>query len=396
MAQQQICGWETGNSREQVSATGTTSQVAGAARSGDFGLRINPTGAAQGFVQVGGVRATIGDTTATALNSGTLYFLFALRIVTAPAASSEEFFGVYGQGGSVMLRGRVNSDRTLGFYSAGTTLLATSTYVVPSNTWVAIGIKHPIGTASTACEVKIYTISADGSAATLQETVACTGDFSYDGTNPGSIALGKVNNRNSQDIDLHYDDLIIDDAAYPSLQRVLRLDPDSNGDTFDWSANPNPGAGSEWSNLDDNPHDSDTTYCNSSTSGQIALTGFETLANAGAAGVLSIGSVKLTAIVRDEGTGGENIIFRIRSGAANSSSTGSDPGASYTGRFRHLSADPATVGVWTESSVNAVQGGVVNNANVAVRSTQHAMMVAYVQSAGASDDMNRLLLLGVG
>lgn len=393
-----ICGgFEHGNNNlERITATGTQSAAAGSARTGDFGLLTNPATTAVGAANMGGVRATVGDTTAAAINTAPLYFDFAFKINTLPSANSEEFFQILNQGSTAMLSGRVNSTGTFAAYMNATTLLATSAATLSTGTWYWVQVKQPTGAAG-AWELKIWSISGDGNAlAGVVETLSGTNDFTFSATNPGSIYLGKVVNRNGETVSYSFDDWFISDTDYHGLGRVSRLDPNEDG-TMDWSALPaDPGAGSRWSQVDDNAHDSDTTYMSSSTSGQVSLFGFETAANAGIAPLLSISGVKLVTAVRDVATGGESLIYRILSGASASSSSGNDPGSSYRGGMRFLTTDPATSAAWTESGINAVQGGVVNNANVEVRCTQVAMMVGWKPVAGASDDMNRLLLLGVG
>lgn len=87
MALLNLIGFETGNLRESITGSGTQSQAAAAARTGDYGQRCNPTTTAVGFYQYGGIRATIGDANAAGINIATLFRSGAFRITTLPAAN---------------------------------------------------------------------------------------------------------------------------------------------------------------------------------------------------------------------------------------------------------------------------------------------------------------------
>ena len=62
---------------------------------------------------------------------------------------------------------------------------------------------------------------------------------------------------------------------------------------------------------------------------------------------------------------------------------------------RILETDPNTSVAWTLAGVDAVQGGAVENNDIAYRCTSVLMMVAYVPGAAASTAHN-LSLLGAG
>ncbi len=357
MAVVAFSGFETGDAVEAAALAGTASVQSSIVRSGGYALRINPATTATGSYLLRGVGATGASAEMSLTNA---YVTAWLYIATLPAADSEEILRV-AAGGALKAALRIASDGTLSLYDqSGGGLVAAGATVLSTGRWYEIRLL--VGTESGfGASDAPYSLAIDGAA-------------EFSGSN-GSLAegvgtrvyAGKVTNRNGQSIDVYWDDLVVDDAAFCANPRVVRLDVDGAGNYTAWTGTS--------ADIDDVPHDSDTTYLASSTSGQAETGALETLGNAG--GQHAVKSVKAIAIVRDEG-GSSSLKLRLRSGSTDSDTTAADPGSTYVARCAYHATDPATGATWATDALIGVEVGVVNNANVAVRCTAACAMVLFV------------------
>ena len=362
MAVLNFCGFETGDSAEAQSTTGTTSIVTSPTNGGVYALRVNPTTSALGNYRFASMSAA--GVATTSMNVATLYQRFYFYITTAPSADREEMLVILDTGGSQKAAICLNSSRQLEFYNNADSLVSTGATALSTSTWYRIEVKTSTGSGSTAYEVKIDgTSELSGTANTLTN-------------NHGSIRLGKATNRNSRTIDVYYDDWIADDAAYPGAGKCARLAPTANGSTQQFTA----GTGSSnYQEVDEVPTDGDTTYIASTGSAnQTALMDCAAMPSAA-----SINAVK-TYIRARSASGTSSTKVRIKSSGTTSDTTAADWTTSYVNRFKLSVVDPNTSSAWTETNVNAAEFGLVEANAIVNRCTSISGLVDYVPSSGVT------------
>lgn len=377
MSRLNICGFETGDASELYSWSGGTALTIQSTtkRTGSYAAKWKPNGAAsfENFT----VRGLAADGTgANFSDPATIYLRFYLYI--AAAASGDMNLAIFfKRTGGNALKGLLSltSARKLTFLDAGSTT-TTGTTVLSTGQWYRIEAKVGTGASNASWEVKIdgtSEISSSTANLTANGCSECT--FGYRNTAP-------------TDGEIYWDDIAIDDAAYPGAGQVNILKPNATGTTSAWTN----GAGTSPTNVAEVPHDSDTGYITSSTNGNVTTVNLDSSATGGVSG--TIAAVQVVGIVRDEG-GASSMSIRAKSSATNSDTTAVDPGASYTALSKLLATDPNTSAAWTTSGLDALEIGVVNSASVAVRCTALYAMVE-CDGAVAATGYTNLPLLGVG
>lgn len=352
MARVAVCGFEMGDTSELTTPTGTYSIVASPVRSGNYALRVNPTGSATGKAEIGGRAAGGAGTT---LNLATAYHAFYFQYATKPASGSEEIMAVPSMLGSRKFSIRLTSGGVLQAYdSTGTTQLGSDgTTVLVAGQWYLI-------------EAMVGTGAAGSYAVRINLNVELSGTGSLTTSNNQRLQLGKVQNRNSQDVDFFYDDVRIDSAGYPGPARIARMDPDGAGDTTQWTGT--------YADVDEIPHDSDTTYLTTSNSGDVELVSLESANSAGIGG--KILTVVSCAVCRDEG-GASQLKVRLKTDTGTNNTSNVDMGTSYALYAQINETDPGTGAAWLIGALNTMQVGVVANAAVAHRCTALCAMVEF-------------------
>ena len=341
-------GFETGDLTEGTSSSGTVSVQSTVVRSGGYAFRSNPTTTGAGRLDLGGLSAAGAI---AGFNVATIYETVYFRYATRPASADEPIIRHISQLGALKFELRLNSSGQLAAYDSALTLLATGATVLAADTWYRIEVSVGTGT-SAAWEVKINGVSEISGTANLTTS------------NVSDCRLGKSINRNGNTVDFFYDDVCFDDAAYPGAGQVFRMDADNNGAYTAWTG--------VYTDVDDIPHDSDTTYLSNATSGNAETVTLESGASAGLVGTPK--SVKSCAIVRDEG-GSSAIQVRLRSATTDNDTTSSDPGATYVLRALVYNTDPATGAAWLAAALDSLEVGVDNAASVAARCTALSVMV---------------------
>ncbi len=366
-------GWETGNASEvlltsgTVSVQGTTTRGAWSA----YALRTNPgTITGTGSHVIAG-NASSGQTAVSAINVVTIYARFYFRVDTLPSSLNEEFFSFTdNSAGSTKLTLRINSDGTISAYDGTPTLIATGTAVLSTATWYRIEVKG--GTSAGA----VVEWRVDGSV-----DVSTTATLSA--TNYGAIALGKRTNRNSKIIDYYFDDVLVSDSAYPGAGQCGILIPNANGNyTGNWTIGA--GAGSSYQNVDEVPHDSDTTYLVSDLNTAHAETeGMQPASTLSISGTINCAKPCIV-VKRDGGTNG-SIKLRHRSNTTDTDLTGFATTASYTLLAKLLDTDPATSSAWLTGGIDGAEvGALENSAANKSRMTAAYLMVDWTPTAGGS------------
>lgn len=356
MARQLICGFEAGDFSECAATSGTVSIDASVRRSGAFALRAHPAGAATGHVHL---NKRAADGVVTPLNLATIYARAYVLFTTLPAAGSEEILTCDNLFTARKFSVRVTSAGKLQAYDkTGTAQMGSDgATTLTTGRWYCLEVSIATGAAA-AWEVRI-----DGRA-----ELSGTGNLTT--SNAGRFQLGKEVDRNGQSIDVHYDDVAIDDAAYPGPARIVRLAPNAAGSTTQWTG--------DYTDVDEVPHDSDSTYLTTSVSGDVELVNLEGCADQGISGILR--TAMSFAVVRDEG-GTSAFRLRLRSSGTSDNTANLNTGNAYSSIAKVYETDPNTGGAWTAAAIDALQVGVVANAAVAHRCTMMCVFVEFVPQA---------------
>ena len=368
MAIVNFCGFETGDSSECFTASGTFDFAnTSVKRTGTYALRINPTTTATGY----GVVATYSATGVHAIFSiANLFFTFYFRYATKPASNSEEILRVEGSASNGYLR--LRSDGKLELFSTdGTTSHATGTAVLAADTWYRIECNWN-DTANTQ-EIKV-----DGTtdiSGTITTTAANT-----------NIAFGKFANRNGQTIDVFYDDICIDNAGYPGAGEVKIGYPIGAGAASGWTGGTN---SDDFNEVDDGAtqagNDGDTTYIGATAvqdnlDHTFDMSAYATIGISGA-----IGAVKTIVIGRTDSVSGTSAVAhrRIISGVA-TELTALEQTTSYR-TYAAVDVDDTVGGggsAFTSTSFDSVEVGMAANAIAQVQRFTAAYIACW--SAGSS------------
>jgi hypothetical protein len=212
--------------------------------------------------------------------------------VTVPASASEEILSVYDTASAAKFQLRIDSNKNLSAWNGATQLGSTGTTVLNASQWYCIEVR--VGSGVTALwEIRINGASEITATSTLGSSL-----------NTGKWRFGKDANRNSNAVDFYYDDITIDDAAYPGPGSIVRLDPAADVAKTNW-LNQAASSTNLFQSVDDLAsqagHDTDSTYIVTSTSGVVTYTAsFPALSTRQIIG--TINEIKFIAFGRDTGT----------------------------------------------------------------------------------------------
>jgi len=357
-----ITGFESGDISEAYTVNGSNLIQGSTVRTGSYALQTNPTTTNAEYFEL---RRPASDGNDAMLDVTTLFTRFYFRYATKPNSGSEEILAIYNASGSGSNKFdvRIDSDGKLSAWNqAGTTQLgSTGSTVLSSGTWYRIEVKTSTATGTNdAYEIKINGTSELSGAGDLTEVAN------------GAVRLGKVTDQNHQTVDFFYDDVALTQGNYAGHGAVEVMQADGNGNYTAWGA----GTTGTYTDVDEIPHDSDTTYSTSSTSGQAETVTLESAKSASIGG--TINAVKAAAVIRDEG-GSSAIQVRMRSGSTDIDTTSNDPTTSYSLRSLIRSKDPSDGNAWTSSDLDSLEVGVDNAASVASRVTA---LFAFVDFTG--------------
>ena len=368
MALKKIVGFEAGTlttSIELASGSGSSGIVqTSIVHTGTYALRHALSGSGAGASSY--AAHAIGAH--AILNLATAYYRFYFYIATLPAANNEEFALIANGTTTYKMSLRITSAGKIQAYdSAGSQLGSDGATTLVTGNWYKIEIK--CGTGSPAA----YEIKINGS-------VELSGTGNLHANNNDRIWLGKLTNRNGQTVDFYYDDLAIDDAAYPADGGVVCLKPNGDGTYTTWTIGA--GAGDDWTNVEEIPYDGDATYLVSASVGDASTFNLESTATGGISG--TINAVKELALVAKNVPQASNVILRIRSGSTNSDTagTGFTNSPAYAALGYLLAIDPATSLAWDTDALDAVEVGVVMNDVDDARLTACYLMVDFLPAAG--------------
>ncbi len=372
MATLNVAGFDTGDTIEMAATSGTfsvQSSVTRGAWSG-YALRTNPATSGTGFVRTGKI-GTSGTNAAMALTTKA-FARFYFRYDTNPASGDEVLF-LFASGTTVstrLLQVSLNSAGNLLLYSDSTdTLLGTGSTTLSSGVWYRIEVKADVSDRSNL----VYELKIDG-------TSELTGSYASASAVLSWAYFGKSRNANSQSVDYYFDDVRIDNAAYPGDARVTLLLPNANG-TYQ-TATIGAGSGSHYQVVDDVPHNGDTDYL--VTDGITGHAETEALADTTSAGVSgTVNAAKPMVIVKRDGATNGGLKIRLRSASTDSDTFGSTSSTSaYTQVANVYDTDPATSVAWTTGGIDGAEVGAVEQLANKTRMTFCGLVVDYTPSGG--------------
>lgn len=233
---------------------------------------------------------------------------------------------------------RFNTQGRIQVYRAGTWMADVKGYQVMHNQWQYIEFKVTINNTTGSFEVRI-----NGKSYLTQSSV--------DTQNGGTAELRKVElyGSNGQGF---WDNLYVDDATFHGPCRVNSLLPNGD-DTTNWT--PDSGT-TNYTQVDENPPDDDTSYVDSSASVIQDTYDYGNLTN-----LDTIKSVQISTDVKVTDATTYTLENLIKSGGTIYGETGVlVSSTSYVWHNRIADTDPNTASAWTNTNVDAAKFGIEN------------------------------------
>lgn len=332
-------GFESGDAVEGTSSAGTPNFQTSIKNTGDYAMELDgPTGEiwwTRGLAS-SGLPADLGRTAAT-------YYTFWARITTLPGSTQTIFLVRAASAGAVVAQVNLTAGGVV--TGGGATTSATVA------TLSVDGLFHKFelmvlsnGTSSLAVD--------GGASQTFTAANETQNVIMFTMLSSGVIVI---------------DDWFIDDAGFTTATGVIRMDVSGDGTDTGWTGTS--------ADVDEIPHDSGSTFINSTSTSAAETVALESAASAGVAGPLHI---KQGAVMAEASSTTTLAGLRLRSGANTSDTTPVDVGnTSYVLFARVFLTNPDGSVAWTNSALDALEAGVLKgNDNSDVRCTSIWVMVA--------------------
>lgn len=230
---------------------------------GDLSFQTSATGANFVWISTFGANGKVADGTGVA----TLFEQFEFQYNTKPAAgaASEPIAGIGSATNVDRFSIRLSSTGFLDIYSFSGAKIGATTTVLLANTWYKIEMKAGTG-ASAAWEVRINGVSE------------ATGTSDLDSPNRARCAVGRLTSIGGSAMKMYFDNLVCDDAAYPSGDKIRLLLPTADGTFIQWA-----GGATE---VDERPPDGLVTVTTCTVNGQVESTAMEDAATKSISGTI--------------------------------------------------------------------------------------------------------------
>jgi len=338
-----LIGFEAGDVTECQNTSGTQSINSSTFASGLYGYRSNPTGAANGYCQIGGYANTGAFN--TNLNINTHYGRFKFRYATKPSSTYEYIYRILDSGGNSIAAVSINSSGNLGVYDDTDTVSATGSTALSANTWYTVDFYTTNSTTSS------YTLKING-------TNELTGTISsYDASPYAYVRLGK-SNVNGNTVDFFYDDFAVNDTGFVDYTAKILIGVANGAGNY---ATLSGGTGTTYTEVDEVPTDSDTTYVASAAANEASTYAMQDSATAGVTG--NISAIKAMIRVKNDAAGNSATIMKVRSASTDSDMASLIASGSYASRIKVMDTDPATSASWTTGGLDGLEVGAKNNAD---------------------------------
>lgn len=289
MAFLNILGAETGDTSE-LHANASCTVQSSIKRTGAYAYQFNTTSSIPGWGRIRKLAATGAPTIFVETNA---YFSGYFYVGSRPSAADEDVWRFTGAATNGPTIAHTTSGTLKLYYYNGsnTKTLVGTTSALSTSAWhlfeVSI-VNYATGSANGSIELKIDGVSAL-SATSIQHTASSTDHLE-------SCIIGSNIDGAFSASNVYWDDIAISDSAYPGAGQVNILVPTAAGtESTGWAS----GTGATYAEVDEIPHDSDTTYIKSTAAGDARNYNLTDSATAGVAG--TVGAVKFCAINRNEG-----------------------------------------------------------------------------------------------
>lgn len=363
MAIIEVISFEGGDTGEFLASSGTVSVQSTTKNSGAYAGRVNPTTTGTGNFTHGKQLAGGGT---TPINLATTYQDIIVRVDTLPAANDEPILSWYTGGAAYICELRIDSSGNFKFYDNSVSLAGTGTFTVSTGTWYHLQCKVFVNATTGTFDLNV---AAHGS--TPSSDLALTG-LNTGSTNVGRAGIGKQVDRNSQSVDFFYDLIVLDDSSFQSSGlKKASLKPDGAGTYTAWAGT--------YTDVDDIPHDSDTSYISSTTATDKESVTLTSTTTEGISGTIHCSMSY--AVVRDTGTASDCQVF-TRSSTSESATSSRNVNASYSTQRKIDVVDPATSVAWTTGGLDAAEVGVTQGSANELRVTALMLAVVYTPAAG--------------
>lgn len=368
MARQLICGFEIADTDSSAYSCGGTFSIQNTiARASGYALQINPTTSALGWMLM---HAQLGNAWFTARNFdiATAFFRFYFYIVTKPTVGYEQIANMK-KTMQVFALGINNLGQIVVEDSSGN-LVAQGTKILQAGQWYRIEGRYRSGTPSV---LDVFVDGASEVSATCKSTSALF----------GQLYLGKLLNRNSNSIEVYYDDCVIDDSDFCGAGNVERAIVGGNGTLTQWNAGTNL---SDYLEIDEYTPDGDTTYIKCpNTVNSRSVFPLQAISN-----TKPIKGITIWAKARSDASSSFPMPI-IKSGGTVFTDTGLDNvNTTYRWFTRCRAIDPFDNLGWTRQKLNSLEIGVEVLTAIATRATVVTMEIDYAEKKGS------LALSGVG
>lgn len=181
-------------------------------------------------------------------------------------------------------------------------------------------------------------------------------------------------------VDQFFDSIILD-GAFHRFADVVRLLPNADGTYDTWVAS---SGGDAYADVDEVPHDSDTTYVETPSSYAPFTVNLQPASTHSI--TEDIVSVSPWAVVKHDGLS-SGVQLRIRSGSTNRDGTSYTTQSSYKNLQLNYFSDPTDGAAWTTSKLDALEAGIEWVSGFMVGGythvTQVMVMVAYIPDQGS-------------
>lgn len=352
-----VTGFETGTDGLEVVLSGGATIQTSTVRSGTYAGRCSGATAST-LITVRGLDANGGIAN---FNVATAFYRFYFRFASLPSGTGatgivQMIDGTDTLKGAIVIRNADDANaRKLQFVDSTLDPTGVGTTALSQDTWYLIEASIATG-ATAAIEIKL-----NGTA-----EITDTKD-----TGTGNNAYIQFKNDDNANVDFFFDDVRVSDSGYPGAGVGLMAVANGDGNYTTW------GTG-QAGNVDERPHDSDTTFTSTSAAGTQAET--FAMQNFNATG---IATVKAIAIVRNSSGAANTGNLRLRSGTTDNDTTAVDPGATYVARSEIHDVDPNTTAAWTESGINGAEVGYVKT-QAEAREMRMTAVYVYVDAATLS------------
>lgn len=292
-----------------------------------------------------GIRFSNGDGLEKQL--GANYTDLVIGFAFKPGSAAQNTFLLVRDGTTTQVQLRVNADLTISILNGSGAVLATTSalQVLSTSAFIYLELKVNIHNTTGSYELR----------ANETTWLSATGVNTRNSVNNYANRVGIVGATGAA---THtFDDFYIADLTAPMPAgdfygnlKIERLAPSGAGTTTQWT----PSAGSNYQNVDENAHNSDTDYNASATVGNI-----DTYAMADmAASSGSIRAVQTTLVARKDDALARQIAPVMRSGGTDYVGATKTLTTSYAYYYQQYDQDPATSADWDFTGVNAVEVGV--------------------------------------